>query len=226
MSITMANGRSWITPPSSTAHDPYPGKPDYYDLRWKYITPYALTGLLMIPKHLIGILILSVFFITVIATAVYRSMPYPLQAISGESSAGTWLSGVLLVVCATCSLFAGMQSYNWKWYAITSFFLLLAADERFMFHERLKEWLIFADHTRPFWFYEAPVLLGAVVGVVVALTLLRMLSGWRRALLIAGVFLGSVSVIMDVFAAGVLFEDVFKLLAELAVACALLTNRG
>lgn len=38
------------------------------------------------------------------------------------------------------------------------------------------------------------------------------------------VLVGSVSVIMDVFAVGVLVEDTLKLLAELAVACSLLTR--
>ncbi|MEJ1239726.1 hypothetical protein WBG78_16435 [Chryseolinea sp. T2] len=180
----------------------------------------------MIPKQLTGIFFLCVFFVTVIAAAVYRSMPYPLQATSGESSAGTWLSGVLLAVGATCSLINGMQSRNWKWYVIALFFLLLAADEHFMFHERLKEWLIFTDHSRPFWFYEAPVLIGAAAGVLVAYTLARMLQGSGRLLLFIGAVLGSISVIMDVLAAGVLFEDVFKLLAELTIACALLYNKG
>ncbi|MGC3945668.1 MAG: hypothetical protein QM762_14300 [Chryseolinea sp.] len=176
----------------------------------------------MIRQPYTGAFVLCAFFVIVLLVAFLKSAPYLSNAIAGESSVGTWLSGVLLVTGAVTSLIVGSRHQLWKWYIISVFFLMLAADEHFMFHEKIKEQLIFSDHTKPFWFYEVPVLLGAILGFVVAMVLVRILSGWSRKLLMIGVAFGLASVTMDVLAAGVLIEDMFKLLAELAVACALL----
>ena len=171
-----------------------------------------------------GIGVLCAFFILVVGIAWITHAQFPVYAIVGESSAGTWLSGMLLAFSAAASLILGMRQAEWQWYLITIFFLLLAADERFMFHEQLKEQLIFNDHTRTRWFYELPVLAGAVIGMFIALMLWRRFLRLSRIFLLAAVVFGILSVSMDVLAVGIFWEDAFKLLGELAVTCALLLH--
>jgi hypothetical protein len=172
----------------------------------------------------IGTVIVCAFFGIVLSVAWYKNYYFPVYAISGEASAGTWLSGVLLTMCAATSLSLGVSHAEWRWYMITVFFLILAADEHFMFHEQVKESIIFNDHTRSRWVYELPVLAGTVLGLLVSLMLWQMLRGSSRYLLLAAVVFGTLSAGMDILAAGVLWEDAFKLLGELAVTCALLIH--
>lgn len=178
----------------------------------------------MIKRNLYGIVILCGFFVVAFALAFIANPHYPAKVISGELSVGTWMSGVLLTFCAATSLIFGMQQRKWQWYLITVFFLLLAADEYFMFHEQLKHRLIFADHTRSRWMYELPVLAGAVAGMFIAFVLWRLLQGRSRWLLVGAVILGTLSAGMDVMTVGVLLEDACKLFGELALACALLLS--
>jgi hypothetical protein len=50
------------------------------------------------------------------------------------------------------------------------------------------------------------------------------LEGMSRLCLVSAVALGTSSVLIDIFTAGVLWEECFKLLAELLVTCALLKS--
>jgi hypothetical protein len=167
---------------------------------------------------------LLAFFILVFAIAFTFNRHYPALVIAGESSVGTWMSGVLLIISATISLILGMR-HGWRpWFVLAAFFFVLALDERFMFHERLKEWIIFSSHTNQTsrWVYELPAIAGALVGVYIAIVLWKYLEGVSRVLLIFAAILGTASVTIDVFAAGVLWEECFKLLGELSITCALL----
>lgn len=172
----------------------------------------------------IGILFLCVFFVIVFVLAFMYNPHFPAQAISGESSVGTWMSGVLLSVCAAVSLTQGIRKREWRWFLIAGFFLVLAADERFMFHERMKEHLIFADPERSALIYELPVFLGTAAGVAVSFLLWQLLKGKSRVLLIVAILFGAISVSMDVLTLGVLIEDGFKLMAELMISCAIVLN--
>ena len=102
-------------------------------------------------------------------------------------------------------------------------FLLLALDERFMFHEQLKEQIIFSSYADklPRWLYEIPVIAGACIGGFMALLLWRNLSLKSRVLLLFAVVMGTASVVIDVLAGGVFWEECLKLVAELLVVCAL-----
>ena len=179
----------------------------------------------MIRHPYTGITFLCVFVGVVLITAFLANRHFPAYVIAGESSAGTWLSGVLLVFSGATSLILGARSNDWRWLLIAVFFLILAADERFMFHEQLKEHLIFEDHTRSRWIYELPVLAGAGGGLAVTFMLWKLVSGHSRYVLLAGAGFGLLSVGMDVLEAGVLLEDIWKLFGELSLACAL-TNHA
>ena len=170
-------------------------------------------------------LLLCSFFIVVFVVAFAQNRHYPMLVIAGEDSVGTWMSGVLLIVCATTSISIGIRQSKAVWFLLALFFLILACDERFMFHEQLKEKIVFFfGSTRGVsrWVAELPVLIGAVIGVFVSHFLWQLLTGKSRLLLVLAAVFGTASVIIDVLSSGVLFEECFKLAGELAIACGLL----
>lgn len=170
-----------------------------------------------------AIILLSVFFVMVLGVAYWYNPHFPVLVIGGEQSVGTWLSGALLVMMASLSLVISMRQRWYPWLLLAVFFLLLALDERFMFHEQLKEQIIFSSYADklPRWLYEIPVIAGAWVGGFMALVLWRNLSLKSRLLLLFAVVMGTASVIIDVLAGGVFWEECLKLVAELLVVCAL-----
>jgi hypothetical protein len=169
-----------------------------------------------------AVLLLCSFFIVVFAVAFVWYRHYPMLVIAGEDSVGTWMSGVLLIVSATISLLIGMREGKVFWFAVTSFFFLLACDERFMFHEQLKEKIIFSFASNSTWLIESPVLVGACVGAIMTYLLWLHLNAKSRFLLVLAMLFGSASVIIDVLSSGVFWEECFKLTGELAMSCALL----
>ena len=178
-------------------------------------------------RHWVPVAMICLFVGGVLIVALLRNYYYPLLAISGEASVGTWLSGVLLIMSATLSLVTGMDRQPWTWFPVAAFFLILALDERFMFHEQLKEQIIFRTYDKnvPRALHALPVIAGACMGAGVAFMLWQQLSRGGRMLLAGVVTLGLVSVAIDVLATGpVLLEDGCKLLAELLVVCVLVLN--
>ncbi len=171
-----------------------------------------------------AILIICIFFIIVFSLSIALNRHFPILVVSGESSVGTWMSGVLLIISATLTLVLGMQKKWSPWLFITAFFILLAVDERFMIHEKLKEWIVFSFKlTREdFLIAEIPVILGAFLGAFIAVILWGEMKNRSRVFLLFAVTLGITSVIIDVLAAGVLWEDGLKILAELSLTCSLL----
>ena len=170
------------------------------------------------------VVFLCVLFIFFFVVAITLHPYNPVLILAGESSPGTWLSGVLLTIAATATLITGMRRGWYPWYIAAIFFFILAVDERFMFHEQLKEKIIFSFDTATTspWLYELPVILGALAGVALTASLWRHLHMASRILLICAAVFGSISVCIDIVRAGVVWEECFKLLAELALVCSLL----
>lgn len=171
--------------------------------------------------------ILCVFLAVVFTIAFVNNRYYPANVIAGESSVGTWVSGMLLVMSATISLIFGMRRGWFPWSVLSIFFLVLALDERFMLHEGMKNRIIFhfsLNPARQHLVAELPVVAGALVGAAMAFILWRQLRRTGRMLLVGAIVLGVASVTIDVLALGVLWEDSFKVFAELLVVCALLTE--
>lgn len=171
-----------------------------------------------------AIILLCSFFIAVFAIALSLNPYFPMLVFAGEDSVGTWMSGAILVFIAALCLFISMTRHWYPWILLSIFFLVLALDERFMFHERIKEWIIFSSGTTSRWLYELPVILGAGIGMFAAFILWRHVPVKSRGLLVAAVVFGLASVVIDVLAAGILWEECFKLSAELLVACTLLVG--
>jgi hypothetical protein len=167
--------------------------------------------------------IICAFFILVLGISFVFNPHYPVLVIVGESSVGTWMSGTLLIIAASLSIVMGIQKGWFPWIIFVAFFLLLALDERFMFHEQIKEGIIFNTNNSVAWrcVYDLPVLFGAFVGLIITLLLWRNLCSLGKILLIFAMLLGSISVLFDILSTGAFIEDGCKLLAELCLACAL-----
>jgi hypothetical protein len=161
------------------------------------------------------------------AFAVYRY--YPVSVLSGENSVGTWVSGFLLAACAALCLAVAMRRGPLPWLLFMVFFTGLALDERFMFHEQLKEYILFsAAPPQPgvstFRAYagELPVILAALLGAVVAFLIWRKAKPRNRAFLFLASVLGSLSVSLDVIRCQMVLEDLSKVLGELCITFCLL----
>ncbi len=160
----------------------------------------------------------TVFFVAVCAVALAVNSRYPVRALCGEESAGTWLSGAMLIMAAVLSAVAARRRGLNPWFLCALFFAVCAADERFMFHEQLKELLQFRiapGHPPESIFYELAVIAGALAGGGVALLLWRAAGKSGRVLLAGAVAAGTGSVVIDVLKLGVVWEDGLKLAAEL-----------
>lgn len=176
-------------------------------------------------RYAVAIGIVCFFFATTFSVGFLNNPHFPANVIAGESSMGTWASGVLLVMCATISLIFAMRRGMFPWMIIALFFLALALDERFMIHEMLKADIIFyygLNPSKPSLVAELPVIAGALAGFVIALILWYRLSNPGRILLLGAMILGIAAVVIDVFAIGVLWEDSLKVIAELMITIALL----
>jgi len=172
----------------------------------------------------IAILVLCSFFFIVLAVAFAYNIHFPVKVIGGEDSVGTWMSDALLIFMAASCLFISMNRRWYPWLLFAAFFMFLALDERFMFHEQLKQRILFSFVTIQLsrWVYELPVIIGAMVGIGLSFVLWRFLPASGRMLLPCVVALGATSVAIDVIGAGVLWEESCKLMAELLMACTLL----
>jgi hypothetical protein len=161
------------------------------------------------------------------AFAVYRY--YPVSVLSGENSVGTWVSGFLLAASAALCLAVAMRRGPLPWLLFMVFFTGLALDERFMFHERLKEYILFSTpppppglSPGPAFAGELPVILAALLGAVVAFCIGRSVQPRNRPFLLLAAALGSLSVALDVSHCQMVLEDLSKVLGEFCITCCLL----
>jgi len=173
-----------------------------------------------------GAIILCVFCCLVLGIALAFG-PSLVQVIAGEDSAGSWMSGALLIISATTTAFIARRGWN-PWFIFTIFFVLLAIDENFMIHEAIKRSIVFTSYEQTNqpgdWIGELPVIIAACVGAIVAWIMWKHIDKNMRWLIVVGVLFGAASVTFDVLAMGVLWEDSFKLIGELAVCCALVNE--
>jgi hypothetical protein len=183
-------------------------------------------GLRLYMKHpfIISSAFLITFLIAVFGIAWRINTNYPRLIFAGESSVATWVSGMLLVMCGTFSLVLANRSKSLTWLSAATFFFVLAVDERFMMHEYIKQRLIFGYPSSSNLVHELPVIGGALVGSGMSFLLWRDLSRGARLLLLGGVILGSVSVVIDIMDAGVITEEIAKILAEVMITIALLSK--
>ena len=178
----------------------------------------------MKPAFNIAVYIIIALFVTTLAVAFYHYRQFPALAVAVEESPGTWLSDVLLSCSAGIALILSIHR-GWKpWALVAVFLFLLAADEHFMLHERAKQWLAFNIDSDTVLIREMPVFVGTIIGGWIAWMLWKSLEGIARKLLQVAVFSGIISVMLDVFGAAAMWEELMKLVAELAITCGLLLS--
>lgn len=175
-------------------------------------------------RLIIGVSVLCTFFVLTLGVAFLYNKDFPVLVVATESSVGTWLSGVLLSCCATIALINSVHQRLYPWILLSLFFFLLTADEHFMFHERLKEWIMFSFPGSHVLIRELPVVIGAVAGGCLSWILWHHSKRKTRILLILAVMLGIVSVALDIIGSSALWEECLKLFAELSVTSALLVE--
>jgi len=172
-----------------------------------------------------GVILLCSFFFLVFSIALSWDSSPAVLIIGGEDSVGSWMSGVLLVISSTLSAVIASKRGWYPWILFSLFFILLAVDENFMIHEAIKRWIIFSNFEKTnepvYWIGEIPVVAAAFFGAAVAWVMWRRVDARFRWLIIAGATFGSLSVTIDIFSMGVIWEDSFKSIGELAVACAM-----
>jgi hypothetical protein len=178
-------------------------------------------------------LVLAVLMALILAVAfgIYRY--YPVSVLSGENSVGTWVSGYLLAACAILCLVIAMHRGPVPWLPFMVFFTGLALDERFMFHEQLKEYILFSSpgpkphpSSGPAYAGEIPVIIAAILGAGVAMFIWRSVRPRNRIFLILAAALGSLSVALDVVNVQLVLEDLSKVLGEFCITCCLLGEVG
>jgi hypothetical protein len=174
----------------------------------------------------IAVCLITTFFITTIAIAFFHYRQFPALAVAVEESPATWLSGVLLSCGAGIALIITTHRGWNPWAVVVVFLFVLAADEHFMLHERCKQWIVFNFNSQALLIREMPVFIGTAIGCCISWILLRSMTGSARWLLIAAIFFGIISVTLDVIYASALWEEMMKLIAELAIVCALLITAG
>jgi hypothetical protein len=156
----------------------------------------------------------------VVAVSFVFNRHYPESVLSGENSTGTWLSVFLLAGSCTATLIIGMQRTGFCWWVVSAFFFMLALDERFMFHERLKQYIVFSSAdpaSVPFYLAEAGVLGGIIIGASMACLMWKHTLSKGRLFLVLGVAFGSLSAILDIADHCLFLEDLCKLLGETMV---------
>jgi hypothetical protein len=173
-----------------------------------------------------GVGILCGFFILVFGFAFFFSRESITYIVAGEDSVGSWMSGTLLTMCATITGIIAMKRKWYPWLIFTIFFIALAIDENFMIHEAMKRTLVFTNYEQTGkpndWIGEIPIIVASLFGALIASILWTNLDNSIKWIIPMAAALGSASVVMDVMAVGVLWEDLLKLIAELLVTCALI----
>lgn len=183
-----------------------------------------------------SILILSTTS-TIMAAMIYAWWPNLAVALALEDSPFAWLQSGLLVACATVAGIRalidapGQSSANirarFPWALLSLLLVLAALDERFMFHERIQEFLLFGllrgdPALRPWT--QALMLIYALAGIGVTLWLRRAMAEpawrWCRAAVVLGIAAVALDVAFDSLTIQIL-EELVEAAAETLFLCGL-----
>jgi len=167
---------------------------------------------------------------------IWLHWPWLEQAVAVEEAPTAWLQSSMLWSCASLALLlATVEPARLPGWSLIAVGLAAAAlDERFMGHERLKDWILFR-------FYggnleamgrvgDLPILVYGLGGLLVLAWVIRSPARPRFAGLrwmVAAVLAGFVALGLDLAGNDLfvqVFEEGFELLAETLFACALLRH--
>ncbi len=166
------------------------------------------------------------------AAMIVAHWPWLEQAVATEDAPLAWLQSSLLWSAATLALLLALAERAGQrgWAGLALMLACLALDERFMGHERLKDWLLFhafdGDPQRMGLWGDAPML-GYGIGGLLVLAWLRR-QRWPRPalrLMVAAVLVGCGALALDLFGrtlAWQALEECGEALAEALFCCGLL----
>jgi hypothetical protein len=150
--------------------------------------------------------------------------PWLELAFAAEHAPIAWVQSTVLaasaVACLAHALTRSRGTRGWSLSAMGLF--ALALDERFMGHERLKEWIwleIFDGDVRRLWIWgDLPVLVNGLIALGAAIWIVRQTRSRAAALWIAlAVLLGAVALAMDLATTSLTvqtWEELVELAAE------------
>ncbi len=165
----------------------------------------------------------------VVITSFVVNRHYPLSVLSGEKSVGTWVSVFLLSASTAFAFVIMMKKGFFPWMPVILFLFTLAIDERFMFHESLKEMIIFSQrpHLSPHSLWgELPVILAGIVGGGIVLLIWKNIQRGNRLFILLAMCFGGLSVLLDVTNRLLIVEDLAKICGELFLAICFLREVG
>jgi len=141
-----------------------------------------------------------------------------------EEAPIAWLQSTVLaagaVGCLAHGLIGSRGTLGWSLSAMGLF--ALALDERFMGHERLKEWIwleIFDGDVRRLWIWgDLPILIDGSIALAAAVWIVRQTRSRAAAVFLAiAAGLGAVAVVMDLATTSLsvqMWEELIELAAE------------
>lgn len=163
-----------------------------------------------------------------IVRAYWPALP---RAIALEDSPVVWLQTSLLVTAVILSITLGHLQMKKRWFVIAVLVFLVALDERFMGHERIKWWLLEAvydgDAATMGWRGDALLLVYPAGGLIMLVAMWRALDAPARYFLAAAVSIGAIAVgldVLDLLISWQIVEELLELTAETLFASGLLVQ--
>jgi len=175
---------------------------------------------------------LAAFAVGFVAVTIASYWPYVEEAVAPERSPLTWLSSALIAAGAAVCLSLAMRSGRpWRFGAIAAGLAFMALDERFMFHERLKDLILWRAYDGDLGAMgvvgDLPMLAYAAGGAAVLVLLWRVVATrTARILLATAIGLGAVCVGLDLAFGGgwpQVIEELTEIVAEGVLLVALLS---
>ena len=161
---------------------------------------------------------------TVTTAIVWLNWPWLELAFGVEEAPIAWLQSIVLaasaVACLAHALTRSRGTLGWSLSALGLF--ALALDERFMGHERLKEWIwleIFEGDVKRLWLWgDLPIVVNAAIALTAAFWVARATRSVAAVIwLCAAATFGAIAVAMDLATTSIVvqvWEELIELTAE------------
>lgn len=164
---------------------------------------------------------------------ILAEWPWIERAIALEDAPIAWFQSTLIAASAVVSLCHATldRGRPRTWYVVAAALFMLAIDERFMGHERLKEWIwvqmFDGDVNRAGRWPDVPILFYAIGGAATVAWIARAVrSRFAARLIWSAITVGTVALVMDVTSQSIalqIWEELLELLAEALFFIGLLT---
>jgi hypothetical protein len=171
---------------------------------------------------------------TVAIAIIWLNWPWLELAVGVEEAPIAWLQSTVLagsaVACLAHALTRSRGTLGWSLSAVGLF--ALALDERFMGHERLKEWIwleIFDGDVRRLWIWgDLPILVNGAVGLAVAIWIVRQTRDRHATrLIVTAAAIAAAALAMDLASRSLwlqVWEELLELTAESCFLAAVLVS--